>query len=592
MASSTDNNYICINWSSEDDIEFFSLSVYKEGGKKPSQTWRDPETSNADFLLQRTFYLDPGDKHLFGASCVSKVGSSPEVRIEVIAKPTKPGIPVLVRQASCKDIDICWQSAEQSKINDKNRDSNNLLSNGNKRLVRYIVESCTCKNDSTKEWSQIWKGFARDAKINGLTENSSYTFRVRAYIGEVSSLNSDTSTFHTMPRAPQRPRQSNRMKVDSTHSAALSWDKPTNWNTDNLRDSDYKKSLIGRGVLQLKHYISKVGGANNGQLRLSDFGNVLKILNVTMSVDTFNLLLKTVEGIYGSQMSEDQFNELWSTMTISNLYMMREQNGEKDIVYSGTDFKAIIDDLIPSTKYLFAVQHITLRGESRLSSTTTIYTHPEPPKSFTVVQAYADEMIFKVQVDDDSKPLNKICLEMRDESDKKREWDSVFIGRVRVIKITKVRPRRKYKVKCFLLNEENVKSVPIYRTFESTPCRFLLDRSTLTTQFLIDCCGTNAIVEGDLILFTELMCDQAVGTNTMITEPRIPRTVVARVERISSDQKNCTAMKLEVCWVSTKSVDITVGSIVDKFISDICKYEVLRMQWVDEQYRIQSVAGA
>ena len=607
IESTTEENCISLEWSSDGEVDFFLLSVYRDGETSSLLKWQDPENLDGtqNFLLQKSFYVYPGERYCFGVSCTSSVGSSPETRIEVISKPSTPDMPVLNR-ASEHSLEFRLENLEKDDpffIDEKCLAT--VLPQTGSNYKAYVIESCA-NEESDDDWYQIWKGNAKaksSAVIGGLVENSSYKFRIQSWSDEYCSSYGEPVLFHTMPRTPARPRK--LVGNDSTGFVTLVWTAPKPWGNDIQRNSK-KHSGLQPSLISLKQYFGKLDKESHGHIQSDDLIKLLKLLNVTVSDDDCDLLLKLIKEEHGNSITFTQFMELWSTFTVFLVHLkeeVEEKNGKQEIIYCGTNQRAKVKSLLPNKRYLFALQHLNLRGKSSLSPPTVIWTLPDSPESLHVIHACNNELILKVRMN----PLtsfHKVHLAIRDRGSPSKEntsiqWESIYTGKSLMIKIPSLRPQKEYEFKCCLLNGEDRKGESICRTIQTTESKLVFDQKTLLTLFTIDCVGTHAIVEGDLILFTERVQVSSSETtrkhtNSSDSLTMLPhyheRSIVARVVAISippsSYHNGDDRMRLEVGWASTK--DIAVGSILEKNKSELLQHEVLRGAWVDEARRIAS----
>lgn len=591
IEATDEENCISLQWNADEDVDSFTISVYNDlDSESPMLRWQDPDNSNGhqNFILQKYFYIHPGERYVFGASCNSENGTSAETRIEVISKPSTPEVPI-VKSASEKFLEFGFEEGDKTADFTDERYDTTILPRTGDRQQFYVVESCHGEASNDEDWHRIWKGTLNGttrAVIGGLMDNSSYRMRIQRWSDDHCSSYGKIFLSHTMLRNSTKPHQI--AGTNSSTTVTLGWDAPRPWGNSTKRTGEYNNAMEPAFVL-VREYIEKIDDGSRGQFYLSNLGKALKLLNVDISEDECLLLKKEIEKKCGNNITITQFMDLWSSFVVTRIFFKEVDRHSciEELIHVGGSNRIKIEGLSPNKSYSFAIQHINLRGRSKLSTPLVITTLPEKPSFLHAIHSSNSELILKVIINRLAS-FDRVNVAIREKASR-TQWVTAFTGKSLIIKIPSLRPGKIYEIKCSLLNVENKEGGSIYRTMQTAESRLIFDHKTLLNLFTVDCVD---LVEGDLIFFTELAPSQKPHLHTREFESSsctaLPyddeMSIVSRVLATSSLNSGDERIKLEVGWASTKQ--IAVGTILERNQSDLWRFEVLRAVWIDEEHRL------
>jgi hypothetical protein len=604
--SQCDENIIAVCWTSDDGDSAttqFIVSVYTEkDSQSPSMTehfYPPADDQVHDFRYhQQLYFLQPGSRYWFGVKSVNHYGVSFESRLEILSKPAVPSCPILCEASDCV-LTIRWDKESVGMLGTKRvltTGGTNIteLTAPNPREVIFIVE--TCVDFQKNEWLSIWRGQTNDAIIGGLTENSSYLMRVRAFSNELDSGPGDSALFHTLMKKPHCPSVATKIKnAVGRNCIQLSWNSPSSW--QNAQSTTCLPPNIKQlaPTIFIDKYVSNYY-EEHGCVCLENLHHVLRKLGINkLPARSLRSLVKEYQKKSNvvsfddstTKISIEDLLSIWNECTVSILYMSEENpketqhipslinDGRACIVYEGSEDKAVINGLIPNKNYYFFIQHMNLRGTSLMSRIKRICTLPENPTAVDVIAISNSYVWLRVRVNS-RKGQGWARVRIRMRSQRTNEWKNVYVGNSLVIQIPNLRPSKTYEFECDLLNINGVPGDSICKsvtTSNTTP--FLLTTDTIPVLFRICCSELSDVVEGDLILFAEIM--------RMESGKHREKATVARVMNII-DHKCC--LKIEVQWCSLGNIQS--GAITNVNATDIFLYEVLRVEWIDESYRLLS----
>lgn len=604
--SQCDTNLVGICWSSPsenpDDITHFIISVYTErDSQSPMNEHIDPTPDEQDnsFSYRRLYLLQPGSIYWFGVKSVNHYGVSFESRLEVISKPSVPSCPMLCQASDCI-LSIRWEKSVAGATTSSAKRAfstaaggtniTELISTNPRREVIFIVDCCV--DVSKNKWMSVWRGQTNEAMIGGLTENSSYLMRVRAMSNELDSGPGDSALFHTLMKIPPCPSVANIKNPVGRNFIELTWNSPSAWQNNQSSSTTATNVQQLSSTIDIKKYVSAFY-KENGSICMRELHCLLRALGVQ---DASDQALRIIVNAYQQQLNQDSppaeedddtaniskedFLTMWNEGKVSVMYMSEEKpkevkhisllinDGRARNVYEGPENKAKIEGLIPNKNYYFFTQNVNFRGASLMSRMKKICTLPDNPAALDVITISNNCVWLRVQVKSEQ---GWTRVRIRSKSKRTGEWKNVFVGQSLVVQIPNLRPNKTYDFACDLLNIDGVPGESVSRSVTTSTTPFSLKADTIPFIFRICCSELSDVVEGDLILFTEMIGMELGATRE--------KAVVARVLKMTDN----ACLQIEVQWCSCG--DVPTGTITTMNQSDIFYHEVLRIEWIDESHR-------
>lgn len=238
--------------------------------------------------------------------------------------------------------------------------------------------------------------------VTGLTANTTYYFRIRAYSASVESINSNINTVTTLVNPPLAPVANNAFNVQQT-SFGANWnnvENATSYLLDVATDNsftdllpDYKNKEIQNntsfsvtGLQPNTTYYYQLRAHNRSGF--SPYSKTIMVITLpdppaTPTVDTASVIKQT------------SFNVNWKSTSTSTSYLVdiSTDSGFATFIPGFNSMEVVnstsinVSGLKANTTYYYRIRAHNAGGDSQNSSTITVTTLPNPPYNPTIKSA-------------------------------------------------------------------------------------------------------------------------------------------------------------------------------------------------------------
>ena len=380
------NGWISLSWTAPSDDGGATISDYEYRYSRTSQSFGSSWISAGGInTLKSVFGLTNGTQYKFQVRAKNSAGVSTESRTAYATPVTVPGIPQNVTStAGDGEVSLYWDAPN---------------SNGGSTITDYEYSYREGSSGNFGSWTSA--GTDQWERVTGLTNDTSYEFRVRARnrIGPGTSAGPIEATPEVPIVPPGPPR--NLRGTDGDGQVTLRWDAPLSNGGAAITDYEYRLDTNNDGTWTAWDSTGEANtyetftGLTNGttyafQVRaINSVGTSLASNEVTVTPQTSATVPGTIETV-GAVGGNGYIAMLWSVpsdggSTITHYeYRYRQSSGTWSSWTSTGNINGVrINGLTNGTEYELEVRAVNSVGAGPSSSTTatpTNETSPGPPQ--------------------------------------------------------------------------------------------------------------------------------------------------------------------------------------------------------------------